>query len=107
MKHYRVQFLVDKKPGQLERLLNDRADEGYKLHTLVQMLHQTSEEVWTTLVFELDRQPERQKLFSEEMALEWTTPPSDDILLQEMRAAAGREDAVPMGDPLLDGGLER
>ena len=104
---YKVEFLEDISEADLEQRLNKREAEGYKLHSFVQMLRETENEVcvWTTLVFERE-QRETHKLFSEEMALDWAQiervgPSSDSILVTEL--AAAQDDARPVVDPLLAG----
>ena len=103
---YKVEFLEDISEADLEQRLNKREAEGYKLHSFVQMLRETEDEicVWTTLVFEREQQPEKYTLLSDEMALDWTTVQpdhGDSILKREM--AAARDDARPVVDPLKEG----
>jgi len=99
---YRVEWMLDRNAAEIEKRLNERYEEGWELAHITTMLHQVSEEVWTVLVFK-----RREELVIGEP---WAhaireAPVGDNILLREMRAA--NDDARPVKDPLLDGGLRR
>jgi hypothetical protein len=104
-RRYRVEFCPAWSADRLERLLNERSEEGYHVAHFVQMLHQGSEEMWTTLVFEQELEFVAEKSFSESVAIDWAEDVGDSVLRREMTAAA-KGPAVVVGDPLLDGGLE-